>query len=104
MAERIVSFMCVKVSGYEDAIRAFLSARPIQVESTSREGDLIVLETFLPQSVIDLIDTKTLKVEVLYDATARGLERQKEVGKGNRFKEQQSLPQGLGVKSGRKPR
>jgi len=96
----VPTLMCVKISGSEKAIRAFLSSHPMQVESTTRERDLVVLETFIPQSLADSIKDPALKVEVLYDATARGRERHKEVGQGNRFKGEQKIPKGLGVKTG----
>ncbi|HSU06745.1 MAG TPA: hypothetical protein VLI93_14345, partial [Acetobacteraceae bacterium] len=57
------------------------------------------MEIFIPEPLVEQIDQKQLKVQVLYDASARGRERQKEVGKGNRFERDQRIPAGLGTKT-----
>jgi hypothetical protein len=90
--------MCVRVTGPEKEIRAFLSEHPLSVESTKREGDLVAIEVFVPEPQVHEIQGKDLKVQVLYDASARGRERQQEVGKGNRFEGENRVPKGLGIK------
>jgi hypothetical protein len=96
--------LCVSIAGSESAIRAFLARYPMQAEYYKREGENIVLEAFLPESAVNEIKDKDLKVHVLFDASARGQERQKEVGTGNRFEGEQRIPKGLGVKTREGPR
>jgi len=105
MAKRTAAtILCVRIVGSEPAVRAFLSKYPMQAEFHKREGNAIVLEAFVPERVGEEIKGRELQVEVLYDAGARGRERQKEVGRGNRFTGDQRIPQGLGVKTREGPR
>ena len=100
----VPNLLCVRISGPDESVREFLKHHPMQVESTSWAGELVILETFITKAVLDQIKDQSLKVETLFDATARGRERQKEVGKGNRFEGDQKIPPGLGVKTGEPPR
>lgn len=58
---------------------------------------MIVLEAFVPEDLLETLRRYAVQIEVVEDATAKGLERQKEVGRGNRF-EGGKLPRGLGRK------
>ena len=81
------------------AVRAFVSKHSVHAESARQHGDVVTLEIFVPEPFVQEIKDKALKVEVLFDASARGRERQKEVGVGNRFAEGQLFPKGLGAKT-----
>jgi hypothetical protein len=96
--------LCIRVTGPNDAIRAFLSRHPTEPNAVERTGDKISVELFVPEPVIDEIDKKQLRVKVLYDASARGRERQKEVGRGNRFHGDVKRFRGLGTKTTGEPR
>ena len=96
----IPKIVCVRISGTEKAVRTFLAKYPMQAESTKRDGDRVILEVFIPEHVVEEVKGATeLKVEVMFDASARGRERQKEVGQGNRFEGDQRIPKGLGTKT-----
>lgn len=96
--------LCIRVTGPQDAIRALLSLHPAEADAVSQKDRETSVELHYPEHVVDQIDRTHLKVEVLYDASARGRERQKEVGKGNRFEGDQRLFQGLGIKTKGEPR
>ena len=96
--------LCVRIKGTEAAIRAFLSRHPMETYALKREGDEVSVEVFVPPAAVDEIKRHNLGAEVLYDASAQGKERQKEVGQGNRFKEGQKIPKGLGGKTKGEPR
>src|SRR5919205_2812698 len=97
--------VCVRIAGSESAVRALLSRRPMDIGSIKREGDKVVLEVFVPESVVAEIKGpiaaemkgENLDVQELFDASARGQERQKEVGQGNRFTGERLVPSGLGT-------
>ena len=99
--------VCVRIAGSESAVRALLSRRPMDIGSIKREGDKVVLEVFVPESVVAEIKGpiaaemkgEDLDVQELFDASARGQERQKEVGQGNRFTGERLVPNGLGAKT-----
>jgi hypothetical protein len=95
--------VCARIAGSEKAVRAFLAKHPIEPQATKREGDIVSLDVFVEEHVVADIDEKDLKVKVLFDASARGRERQKEVGKGNRFLGAQRIPLGLGIKTREEP-
>jgi hypothetical protein len=62
-----------------------------------REGGVITLEAFVPEAELDRLRRYPVQIDVIEDASAKGRERQKEVGKGNRF-EGKKVPRGLGWK------
>jgi hypothetical protein len=91
--------MCAQITGTEKAIRTLLSKHPMETGSTKREGTAIILEVFVPEQDVEKLSGEGIKIQVLYDASARGRERQQEVGKGNRFEGEQRVPRGLGIKT-----
>jgi hypothetical protein len=97
--ESPVKIVCLKITGSQQEIRALLSEMPLSIESSKREGDNVTVEVFVPEAQVGKIERDKLKVQVMFDASARGKERQKEVGKGNRFEGANRLPKGLGVKT-----
>lgn len=62
-----------------------------------REGGTVTLEAFVREGQLEGLRRYKVEIEVIEDATAKGRERQKEVGKGNRF-EGGKAPRGLGRK------
>ena len=94
-----VKIVCVKISGTEKAVRMFLSQHPMEPNSVKRDGESVVLEVCAPEQLIKTMQDHELQVEVMFDATARGRERQKEVGTGNRFVGDQRIPTGLGIRT-----
>jgi hypothetical protein len=63
-----------------------------------KDGTVITVEAFVPEEQVDRLRKYGVKVDVLDDATATARERQKEVGKGNRFLGENKVPRGLGRK------
>jgi len=90
--------LSVKITGSDTAIRELLTRHPMPVESTRRERDSVVIEVFVPEDEVKQLEHPGVAVQVLFDASARGRERQAEVGKGNRFAGEQRIPKGLGDK------
>jgi hypothetical protein len=88
-----------------DALKKLLSENALDLScgGPKRLEGRIVLEAFVPEDRLDGLRRYPVEIDVIEDATAKGLERQKEVGKGNRF-EGGKLPHGLGrkPKGGRK--
>lgn len=99
------NILCVRVTGSVDAVRALLARHPTEAYNLERGENGVSLELFLPTETVAEIDAKALRVETLFDATERGRERQKEIGRGNRFKEGEHRTfQGLGTKVRGEPR
>ena len=91
--------VCARVTGPDPEIRRFLSDFPMEPSQATREADAVVIEVVVPEALVATMRERGLKVQVLYDASARGRERQQEVGKGNRFEGKDRVPKGLGVKT-----
>jgi hypothetical protein len=51
-----------------------------------REGGAVSIEAYVPEDRIDELRVPGIKIDILGDETATARERQKQVGKGNRFK------------------
>jgi hypothetical protein len=96
--------LCIRITGPDEAIRALLSQHPAEADAVKRTDKEVSVEVFLPELVVEQIDRKKLHIEILYDAAARGRERQKEVGEGNRFEGERRTFQGLGTKTKEEPR
>jgi hypothetical protein len=96
--------LCIRVTGQDEAIRALLAKNPTEPHAVRRAEKEVSVELFLPEQVLEQIDRKRLHVQVLYDATARGQERQQDVGKGNRFEGEHRLFEGFGKKTKEEPR
>lgn len=99
--ETLPKILCIQITGEEKAIRTLLSKYPTGTYATKREGNTISLEVFVPEQDAEKLSGEGIRTQVLYDASARGRERQKEVGKGNRFEGEQRIPKGLGIKTKR---
>jgi hypothetical protein len=96
--------LCIRVTGQEEAVRALLAGHAAEAYAVKRDGGLVSAEIFLPEPAVERIDRGQLQVEVLYDATARGRQRQREVGRGNRFEGERKTFEGLGAKTKEGPR
>lgn len=100
-----VQILCVRVNGSKDAVREWLSRHPSETYAAREDDRGVSVELFLPSGLVEQIDRKQLHVEVVYDASKRGRERQKEVGKGNRFERGDArLFKGLGEKTKGEPK
>lgn len=62
------------------------------------DGVGVRIEALVPEGALDQLHSEKVKVEVLGNATATGRERQREVGRGNRFQGKDRIPRGLGRK------
>ena len=62
-----------------------------------RDGTLS-MEAYTPEEVLDKLKKAGAVFEIMEDATKVGKERQKEVGRGDRFEGGKKVPQGLGRK------
>ena len=59
----------------------------------------IIVEAFVPSSYLDnRLLLKGIEIKVLAEAVSRGIERQKEVNKGNRFADTKVQISGFGIK------
>jgi hypothetical protein len=65
-----------------------------------QEDGGLAFEALIPESVMNMktVKDKRIKLEVLADALEESRERQKQVGKGNRFTGENWIPRGLGKK------
>lgn len=102
MAHDVPNFVCAIISGSDQAIRRFLTTHSVNVEASKREKDDLSITVFIAAELAKTWNDDQLRIEVLYNATERGLERQKEVGKGNRFAKG-DIPKGLGELVRRRP-
>jgi hypothetical protein len=83
-----------------DTLRALLRGRELDLACggpKQREGGAVSIEAYVPEDRIDQLRVPGVKIDILGDETATARERQKQVGKGNRF-EGGVVPRGLGRK------
>lgn len=98
-----VKILALRITGPEAKVRELLARHPAEPDTVKRDGDEVSIEIHLPEALLADIDRDALHVEVLHDASARGRERQKEVGRGNRFEGGKRF-EGLGTKTREEPR
>jgi hypothetical protein len=58
-----------------------------------------IVEVYITQAQIDFLKNNNIKYTIIENASEKGRERQKEVGKGNRFEKESNVPKGLGKKT-----
>jgi hypothetical protein len=77
---------------------ALLARRRLDIGGSPRySGDGAVhVDAYVPADQVDALEGDGVRVEIVGDETAVGRERQKEVGKGNRFLTGDPVPRGLG--------
>ena len=56
------------------------------------------MDAYVPEELLDELERAGGDFEIVEDATQVGKERQKEVGRGDRFEEGNRVPRGLGKK------
>src|SRR5258706_16265601 len=91
----------VRITGTEQAVRAFLVQHPLEPQNTSRKGNQVSIDVLMRSTSLLRFWYLEVSSEVVYNASALARERSAEVGKGNRF-EGNRIPQGLGIKPARK--
>src|SRR5262245_38219849 len=89
------NILCVRISGSERSVRGLISRYKLNLEGTSWDGKVVTGFVFIPSDKAKKLKAPSTEIKVLYNASQLGRERQKEVGKGNRFKDG-SIPKGLG--------
>lgn len=57
-----------------------------------------VVQGYVPSTTMKQLQKPDIKIKVLGDAVSSSQERQKEVGKGNRFADLRKVPRGFGIK------
>jgi hypothetical protein len=87
--------MCVQVSGPEKAVRALIAKKTLLLEALKRDGERLVGFAYVRQSKIRFLKAPRIALKTLYDATALGKQRQKQVMRDNPFVDG-SIPKGLG--------
>ena len=83
-----------------NTLRALLRGRQLDLSCggpKQREGGTVSIEAYVPEDKIDQLRGPGIKIDILGDETATARERQKQVGKGNRF-EGGVVPRGQGRK------
>lgn len=88
--------LCVRIAGPDAALREWLARCPTEAKLRQRDEDRVSVEVYVDERTIATARALGLAVEVVYDASARSAERQRQVGSGNRYADGQ-IPQGLGV-------
>ena len=64
----------------------------------SQPDGTLNMEVYTPEEVLNQLRGAGAVFEIIEDATKIGIERQKEVGRGDRFEGGKKAPQGLGKK------
>ncbi len=101
MSEKIpeIFYVEVYITHREDFKKILDELHP---ENVSRKAELKneewVAYAHIEQSKIEWLKKQGYKFKVIENATAKGLERQKQVGKGNRYEKSNIIPKGLGKK------
>ena len=78
-------FLSIKLSGRDEAMRAYFAAHPTELHGTNLGGDLRTVRIFIAEAMLEVIRSYGLNAEVLYDASEVGRSRLKEVASNNRF-------------------
>jgi hypothetical protein len=89
--------MCVRITGPVESVRKLIARHKLLLEGARQDGKNVSGETFIPNSAARKLKGEGVEVNVLYDASRVGKERQKEVMNDNPFLDG-SIPQGLGKK------
>ena len=65
---------------------------------TRESNGLINIEGFVNDENLEALQKSGLKISVFDDVSEKSKERQQEVGKGNRYFNTRTIPQGFGIK------
>lgn len=86
-----------------ESLSKLLKKQPLDIggggPSLQNDGTVRV-EAYVPEELLDKLKKSGWDFEIIEDATKVGKERQKEVGRGDRFEGGKILPRGLGKKEG----
>ena len=93
--------LLVRVTGSDDAVRAFLVAHPVEPQNTKREGRELSIDVLLTAKVSESLSSRFgVQATRLFDVSALVRERTKEVSNINRYAKG-GFPPGLGVQARR---
>jgi len=93
--------LLVRVTGSDDAVRAFLVAHPVEPQNTKREGRQLSIDVLLTAKVSASLSSRFgVQATQLFDVSALIRERTKEVSSINRYAKG-GFPPGLGVQARR---
>lgn len=96
--------LLVRVTGRDDAVRAFLVAHPVEPQNTKREGRQLSIDVLLAAKVSASLTSRFgVQATRLFDVSALVRERTKEVSNINRYAKG-GFPPGLGVRARRETR
>jgi hypothetical protein len=101
MAERDKIMRILIVAKDAQTLRVLLEEQRLDLACAGpqqQEGGAVSVEAYVPEPQMERLAQYGAKVEVLDDASATARERQKEVGRGNRFEGKNRVPRGLGRK------
>jgi hypothetical protein len=90
----------VKIQADRERLREFLYQNHLDLNcgGASRQADgSFLIEAFIREDQLKEISRADLQIEIMEDARAKGKERQKEVGRENRFA-RNLIPHGVGKK------
>jgi hypothetical protein len=90
-------YLCVRMWGSRQTLRKFLSVYRTEVENVIDEGDRRAIDVLVPTTRLEFLARQVATHEVLFDATARGLERLKPIDRDGR-PAVRSVPRGLGIR------
>lgn len=85
----------------KQTLTALLSENPLDLGCAGpqrQESGAVSVEAYVPEARIERLRRYAAKIDVLDDASATARERQKEVGRGNRFEGENRVPRGQGRK------
>jgi hypothetical protein len=89
----------IYVSKEEEIKRILEAFLPGTIQrKTKQKDEQIVLDAYLTESQIEWLKKNGYSYKIIDNATKTGIERQKEVGKGNRYENKNTTPHGLGKK------
>ena len=84
-----------------DALREFLRTHDVDTGcgGMKRHDDgTVSIEILVSDDTRAVLSSERWRVEAVDNATQTGFQRQQEVGRGDRFADARSLPQGVGIK------
>lgn len=102
MARRDKILRILLVAKDAETLRVLLEEQRLDLSCggpRQQESGTVTVEAYLPEPQVERLGQYGgVKVEILDDASATARERQKEVGRGNRFEGENRVPRGLGRK------
>lgn len=87
----------VRMTGTTEQVRAYLSQHPMEAGRVHLEAGHATIDAFVREGLLDVLRSRGLRIELLFDADKRGRAAMRDVAKGNRF-DGGRIPQGLGLR------